>query len=186
VPVEITEYDPAWPAAFDALAAELRAALGPLAARIDHIGSTSVPGLAAKDRIDLQVGIPDLDEVGDVARALEATGYRWLPDITSDHVPVGGAADPREWRKAFFQPPPQRRPANVHVREIGRANWRYAILFRDFLRATPTAAGSYAELKRRLGPFMPDGATYADVKDPAVDLIMIAAESWADATGWRP
>ena len=184
--VEIVEYRRDWAAEFEAIADAMRAALGGLAVRVDHIGSTAVPGLAAKDRIDVQVGVADLSALGDVVDALEDLGYRHLPDIDDDHVPSGGRADPDEWRKAFLVQPPDRRPTNVHVREVGRSNWRYALLFRDFLRVSPDAAASYAELKRRLAPFMPDTGTYADVKDPAVDLLMIAAERWAAATDWRP
>ena len=63
---------------------------------------------------------------------------------------------------------------------------RYALLCRDYLRAHPATAEAYAELKRRLAAHMPDTMTYADVKDPAVDLIALAAEDWAVATGWQP
>lgn len=184
--IEIVDYDPRWPDEFEALARPIRAALGGFAARVDHIGSTSVPGLAAKNRIDVQVGLPDFARLADAIAALAALGFAAVPGIGSDHVPVGASEDPAEWRKAFVQPPAGSRAANVHVREVGRANWRYALLFRDYLRAHPAAAGSYAELKRRLAPFMPDGGTYAEVKDPAVDLIMLAAEDWAAATGWEP
>jgi GrpB-like predicted nucleotidyltransferase (UPF0157 family) len=68
----------------------------------------------------------------------------------------------------------------------GRANQRYALLFRDYLRAHPRSAAAYAELKRRLASNLADLRTYPDVKDPACDLIIVAAEDWADATGWMP
>ena len=68
----------------------------------------------------------------------------------------------------------------------GRANQRYALLFRDYLRTHPTTAAAYAELKRRLAQNLADPDTYPDVKDPAVDLIYFAAEEWAAATRWNP
>jgi GrpB-like predicted nucleotidyltransferase (UPF0157 family) len=68
----------------------------------------------------------------------------------------------------------------------GRANQRYALLFRDYLRAHPATAAAYAELKRRLAQHLADPQTYPEVKDPAVDLIYFAAEDWAVATHWQP
>jgi GrpB-like predicted nucleotidyltransferase (UPF0157 family) len=185
MPIDIVDYRPSWPAEFATLALDLGAALGPLARRIDHIGSTAVPGLASKDRIDVQVGVADLDRLDAIRGALERAGYALWPAF-DDHVPSGVRADPGEWRKALFQPPAGARAANIHVREVGRLNWRYALLFRDFLRAHSTVATSYGELKRRLAPYMPDTGSYADVKDPAVDLVMFAAEEWAARTGWDP
>jgi len=71
------------------------------------------------------------------------------------------------------------------VRVQGRANQRYALLFRDYLRANPATAAAYAELKRRLAQHLADPDTYPDVKDPAVDLIYLAAEAWASSTHWQ-
>ena len=75
---------------------------------------------------------------------------------------------------------------NIHLREAGRANQRYALLLRDYLRAHPDAAEVYARLERALANELHDPATYPDVKDPACDLIWVAAEEWAAATGWSP
>ena len=74
----------------------------------------------------------------------------------------------------------------MHVRVQGRANQRYPLLFRDYLRAHPGPTGAYAELKRRLAAHLADPDTYPEVKDPAVDLIYFAAEEWAEVTGWEP
>ena len=74
---------------------------------------------------------------------------------------------------------------HVHVRENGRLNQRYALLFRDYLRAAPTAAAAYGELKRALATSLPnDRDAYTAVKDHACDLIIAGAEQWADRTGW--
>ena len=86
----------------------------------------------------------------------------------------------------MFKPPPGQRPTNLHVRIAGRANQRYALLFRDYLRTHLTAAQAYVELKRRLAQNLADPDTYPDVKDPAVDLIYFAAEDWAATTLWQP
>ena len=77
-------------------------------------------------------------------------------------------------------------PTHTHVRIMGRANQRYPLLFRDYLRTPPATADSYAELKRRLAANLADPQTYPEVKDPAVDLIYWAAEEWATATHWQP
>jgi GrpB-like predicted nucleotidyltransferase (UPF0157 family) len=85
-----------------------------------------------------------------------------------------------------FESPDGQRPTNLHVHIAGRANQRYAPLFRDYLRTHLTAAQTYAELKRRLAQNLADSDTYPDVKDPAVDLIYFAAEDWAADTNWQP
>lgn len=100
MPIEIVEYRPTWRDEFEALAADIRSVLGPLAVRIDHIGSTSVPGLAAKDRIDVGIAVRATTDLDAVAAALEATGFR--PSIHRiDHVPPGGHANVADWRKPW-------------------------------------------------------------------------------------
>jgi GrpB-like predicted nucleotidyltransferase (UPF0157 family) len=183
--VEIVPYDARWPAEFAAIGADLRRALGDLALRIDHIGSTSVPGLAAKDRIDVQLTVADFDSFEPVQAALESLGYTIVPGNTKDHEPPGWQGPDDQWEKRFFRPPAGQRPTNVHVRAAGRANQRYPLLFRDYLRAHPRSAAAYAELKRRLATYLPSQMdVYADVKDPACDLIIVAAEDWATEVGW--
>ena len=74
---------------------------------------------------------------------------------------------------------------NLHIRAEGRANQRYALLFRDYLRAHPTVAAGYGELKRRLADYVgADRNNYVEIKDPVCDIITAAAEEWAAATGW--
>ena len=182
--VKIVDYNEQWPQEFTRLAADLRRALDDLALRIDYIGSTSVPGLAAKDQVDIQVTVAQLD--GAVTDALTGIGYTERTGITADHRPPRATGPDSDWEKRLFAPPAGQRPTNLHVRIAGRANQRYALLFRDYLRAHPMAAEAYAALKRRLAPWMPDTGTYANVKDPACDLIMCAAEAWAATTGWAP
>ncbi len=181
--VEIVTYKPAWPAEFRLIAAGVRQALGPLALRIDHIGSTSVPGLPAKDVIDVQITVAALDER--LVAAMAALGYTRRDDLADDHRPPNSAGPDSEWGTWFFREPPGQRRTNTHVRVAGRPNQRYPLLFRDYLRAHPATAAAYAELKRRLAQALADPDTYPDVKDPAVDLIYLAAEDWAAATAWH-
>ena len=182
--VEILPYQKRWPDEFRAIAAVLRQGLGPLALRIDHIGSTSVPGLAAKDVIDIQITVAALDEA--LISAMGTIGYTLPEGVWRDHRPPGHTGPESDWQKLLFRPPSGQRRTNTHVRVQGRANQRYALLFRDFLRAHPATANAYAELKRLLAAHLADPTTYPEVKDPAVDLIYFAAEVWASDTDWEP
>ena len=186
--IEILDYDRRWPMEFAAIGQDIRLALGDIALRIDHVGSTSVPGLAAKNIIDVQITVRSIEPDALFATALEAAGYMMRREVTRDHRPPGieegGEAD---WEKRFFKPPEGWRPTNIHVRAQGRANQRYALLFRDYLRSDPRSAAAYAEVKRRLAHYHPnDLSAYVTVKDPVCDIIIAAADAWALTTGWQP
>lgn len=181
--IEIMEYKESWSSEFQAIASILRQGLGDLAKRIDHIGSTSVPGLAAKDIIDIQITVAALDE--QLISAMTALGYRQPEGLWRDHAPPNFVGADSHWEKLFFRPPPRQRRTNTHVRIEGRANQRYALLFRDYLRTHPATAEAYARLKRRLAQHLADPETYSDVKDPAVDLIYFPAQKWAAEIGWQ-
>lgn len=188
----VVPYDPAWRAAGAALAQELRAALGPLAVRAEHIGSTSVPGMAAKPVFDLQIGVADLDAAQQAFDGpLAALGFTRAPYL-NDHVPAGLDDAPERWVKRFWSrrgraaAPSGRADVNLHVRLLGSPNERLALLFRDWFRAHPAAVPAYAQFKRYLARSVDTTDTYAFVKDPVVDLVVTVAEPWAAATGWAP
>lgn len=182
--ITIVHYEPTWVDEFQVLGMTLRRALGGLALRIDHIGSTAVPGLAAKDRIDIQVTVAEL--TGEVEQVLNQIGYKRIARLTQDHLPPGSNDDPREWSKWVFEPPPGQRPTNLHVRVAGKPNQRYALLFRDYLRAHPAAAEAYARVKIALASYHADDhQAYYDVKDPVCDIIIAGAEEWAKTTRWE-
>lgn len=182
--IEIIPYQSGWPEEFIAIAGPIRERLGGLALRIDHIGSTSVPGLAAKDIIDVQITVAALDEA--VISAMTSLGYSRPEGVWRDHVPPYYRGPEENWQKLYFHEPPGQRKTNTHVRVQGRANQRYPLLFRDYLRAHPESAEAYARLKQRLAENLADPKTYPEVKDPAVDLIFFAAEAWAEGNGWQP
>jgi len=182
--IEILPYNPDWPAEFQAIALFLRRGLGDLALRIDHIGSTSVPGLPAKDVIDIQITVAALDD--HFIAAINSLGYTQTEGTWRDHRPSTVEGPEAQWEKLYFNAPPGQRRTHTHVRVQGRLNQRYPLLFRDYLRAHPATAAAYAELKRRLAQHLADPAMYPEVKDPAVDLIYFAAEDWAASTGWQP
>jgi aminoglycoside 6'-N-acetyltransferase len=177
--VAIVDYDATWPAQCQLLAAARWRHLGDGVLAIHHIGSTSAPGLAAKDTIDIQVTVPALADADRLAPAFQQAGYVATP-YRLDHRPASDPSDPGLWEKRLWQSPPAVRRVNVHVRVAGWPNQRYALLFRDYLRAHPRAAAAYAQLKRALAERHGyDLAAYTELKDPACDLIIAAAEDWA-------
>ncbi len=181
--LEIVNYRTNWPAEFQIVARSISKAIGTLAVRVDHIGSTAVPQLCAKDIIDVQVTVQSLEPA--VIQNLQSAGFVHRPAITADHVPPEYDGSATDWAKLFFLQPPNLRRANVHIRLSGRPNERYPILFRDFLRANRPTAVAYGELKRRLATALASDESYPDVKDPAVDLVYFAAEVWARQTQWH-
>ncbi|MGZ3663716.1 MAG: GrpB family protein [Ktedonobacterales bacterium] len=182
--IRIVEYQTRWIQEFNAIARGLRDALGSLALRIDHIGSTSVTGLAAKDIIDVQVTVQQFSP--DLEAAFQRAGYLRWSESTLDHQPPTAIGSDDDWQKQYYQPPSNTRKTHVHVRRAGSANGRYALLFRDYLRAHPLAAAAYAQTKQALAQHgSHDWDLYYDVKDPICDIIMAGAEDWAVATHWR-
>jgi GrpB-like predicted nucleotidyltransferase (UPF0157 family) len=183
--IEIISPQSRWPTEFAEIGARLRGSLGALALVINHIGSTAVPGLDAKDVIDIQIGVASLDPAAPLQAAIEAAGYRLRDAIWFDHVPAGDDPDPERWAKRMGGAPEGGRRTHIHIRVRGQANERYALLFRDYLRAAPQAAARYGLIKRELAARHADDVdAYYAVKDPVCDLIMAAAEPWALASGW--
>ncbi|GAB3823694.1 hypothetical protein GCM10028821_01580 [Hymenobacter jeollabukensis] len=183
----LVPYQPGWAVEFAALAACLRALVGPVALGIEHIGSTAVPGLSAKDVIDVQLTVPDLEAAAaELLPPLWRAGFRqgreWQYDQFHD-LP----ADSPELRKLYLREPAGERRLHLHLREDGRFNARFALLFRDYLRAEPTARREYELLKQRAAALFPasiDGYLY--LKEPVFHLIYQAATHWAALTGWQP
>jgi GrpB-like predicted nucleotidyltransferase (UPF0157 family) len=173
--------NPLWPEEFEAIRLDLQKVLGELALRINHIGSTSVPGLGAKDVIDVQITVQALTP--EIRQKLIEAGYEHREAITYDHVPLGEDDDPRLWAKFFFNQPAGQRRANIHVRVAGNPNQRYPLLFRDYLRAHPNSARSIEHIKRAIARYHADDVeAYYDIKDPVYDLIWDAALEWARTT----
>ena len=181
----IVKHDQRWAERGDAVVVELRTALGPDALRIDHIGSTAIPAMDAKDVIDIQVSVADLKSAqAQFDQPLRALGFERLP-YDRDHVPVGRSDDLASWAKRFrCRRDHASGDVNLHVRLVGSPNERLALLFRDWMRAHPEAVAAYSATKRSLAAAIRDVASYSDVKDPIVDLIMVVAETWASETGW--
>jgi GrpB-like predicted nucleotidyltransferase (UPF0157 family) len=173
-PITVVSYDPVWPELFRQLGAQLRAALGGVALRIDHIGSTAVPGLAAKPIVDVQITVARLEPVEPFRLPLEAAGFRYRAANT-------------ERTKRYFRESPGRRRTHVHVRRVGSFSEQFALLFRDFLRAHPAAALDYGRRKQALAAqFAHDRRGYQDAKVPITWEVLRRADDWAQRTGWEP
>ncbi|MHB0886957.1 MAG: GrpB family protein [Bacillota bacterium] len=163
-PVIIIDYDPEWPRRFAVLKARAASALGDLAVAIEHVGSTAVPGLAAKPIIDIDVVVGSAADVPPAIERLAAIGY----------VHEGEKGIPG--REAFRWPAGE---ARHHLYLLARNNpeLRRHLAFRDYLRAHPDAAREYGELKRRLaGRFRDDREAYTEGKTEFVTRVLKQAE----------
>jgi GrpB-like predicted nucleotidyltransferase (UPF0157 family) len=183
----LVAYRPEWPERAALLVSVLGVALGGLADRIDHIGSTAIPQMSAKDVLDLQVSVSNLKAAAPSFDApLAALGFERSP-YEADHVPAGRVDDPDNWAKRLWLRRGHRDgDVNLHLRRTGSPNARLALLFRDWFRAHPEAVPSYSAFKLTLAGIAPDTGTYSDVKDPVVDLVIAVAEAWAAKVGWAP
>ncbi len=172
--IVIADYDPSWPAQFETEAARLRAALGltengGLITRIEHFGSTSVPGLAAKPVVDLLVG----------ARSIDAARQNAVP-ILSDMGYAYWSDNPNDAAHLFFVkglPPAPRRTHHIHLVKPNSPMWE-RLLFRDYLRAHSDARDAYAALKRDLAVrFTDDREAYTQAKTEFIQSIMERARA---------
>ncbi len=154
----IAEPDPGWPAAFDAEAERIAAALpAELAVRIEHVGSTSVPGLAAKPTIDIQLSVSSMTPRTAYVEPLTGIGYRWALDPWDDE------------HEYFSRDEDGERAYQIHVCPSGSGWERRHLAFRDALRADPALAATYERLKRELASAHPrDVLSYVDGKTPFV------------------
>jgi GrpB-like predicted nucleotidyltransferase (UPF0157 family) len=177
--VAVVEYQERWPAEFRQLADQLRGALGHLAIEIDHVGSTSVPGLAAKDCIDVQVRVAALADPA-IIQAMSAAGFRCRPEPWNKSEIASGSVCP----KLVFAPPAAARLCNVHFRLHDGPNARLALLFRDYLRADSLARDAWGAFKTRLAGSVSNLAGYGQIKAPATEVLIRAAEQWAARIGW--
>ena len=152
-PVEIVAYNPAWPAQFLVEKAVLERVLAPwLAGPVEHIGSTAVPGLAAKPVIDIMAPVESLQASRPAIEAAAKAGYCHFP-----YKP-----DVMHW---FCKPSPEHRTHHLHLVPLGSALWHDRLALRDALRANPQLAAEYEALKRRLArEFRLDREAYTEGK----------------------
>jgi dephospho-CoA kinase len=176
----LVPYDPSWPDQARRIVARLNTACGHRAVRIDHIGSTAVAGMDAKDVIDVQITVESLVAADELADSLLSAGYPRIGRINADE-PHGG--DPDLWQKRIHGSADPGRPTNVHVRVDGWPNQQFALLFADWLKANPDVRDEYLAVKRRAEQAAaPDG----DIERYLAVKAYRRAWDWADSSGWRP
>jgi dephospho-CoA kinase len=165
--------DPNWPDQAARILARLNTSCGHRAVRIDHIGSTAIAGLDARDVIDVQITVASLEMADELADALRQAGYPRVDSVTAD-VRFADATDSALWHKRFHASADPGRPTHVHIRVDGWPNQRFALLFVDWLAANPGMRTEFVAAKR-------SGTTpqwFADAHR--------RAWAWAESTGWSP
>lgn len=156
----LQEYDPAWPRLFEGLRGRLLDVLGELAVAVEHVGSTAVPGLAAKPVVDIDAVVPSAEDVPLAIERLERAGYRHEGDLG---IPSREA----------FEPPADAPWHHLYVLPADSEELRRMLVFRDYLRAHPEEASTYAALKREAARrFGGDRRAYTDAKDEFVERIL--------------
>jgi GrpB-like predicted nucleotidyltransferase (UPF0157 family) len=172
-PIIVVAYDPNWSKKFCDIALPIRQAMDDIALRIDHIGSTAIPNIAAKPVIDIQISVADFEPFNLIREPLETLGYVWRennPDKT----------------KRYFREADGGQSLHIHVRKLGSWSEQYSLLFRDFLRANPKDRDKYGNLKLELAKkFRDDRAGYIKAKDPLIWKITKRAHFWSWESGWE-
>lgn len=162
-PIEVVPYDDRWPGLFEVEKRRIEAALGPRAVAVEHVGSTAVPGLAAKPVIDIMVGVRSLSDSPSLVERLEGVGYEYVPEL-EEVMP---------FRRYFRRLTDGRRTHQIHLVEIGQGFWDDHLLFRGYLRAHPEASHEYARLKLGLAErFRDDREAYTEAKTDFISGIL--------------
>jgi GrpB-like predicted nucleotidyltransferase (UPF0157 family) len=162
--IVIADYDPHWPGYFESLRSRISAALGSMAAAIEHVGSTAVPGLAAKPIIDLDVLLGSADDLPTAIQRLASLGYEHQGDL--------GIPGREAFRCASGV------AHHLYVCHPGSDEYRRHIAFRDFLRLHPDEARAYALFKRRLAlDFADDRDAYTRGKTDFIEGILRRAHA---------
>jgi GrpB-like predicted nucleotidyltransferase (UPF0157 family) len=168
--IVIEPYSSAWPDVFEAHRRRINDALGAVACRVDHIGSTAVTDLAAKPIIDIQVSVLDVEHEGSYLAPLAAAGYQLRV---------------REAGHRMFRTPEL--DVHIHVCDMGSDWERRHLLLRDWLRRSADDREAYAELKTDLQMQGWESMNhYAEAKTALISEMMVRAEAWAASTGWSP
>jgi GrpB-like predicted nucleotidyltransferase (UPF0157 family) len=172
-PIVLVPYDPRWPVRFRELASPIRGAMGSVAVRIDHIGSTAIPTMCAKPVIDIQVSVESLEPFSRIREPLESLGFRWRSH-NSDRT------------KRYFREAEGAPRTHIHVRVLGSWQQLLPLLFRDYLRVSREDRDAYGRVKLALAEeFRDNRIRYVDGKDPIIWEILRRATKWVQATGWE-
>ncbi len=163
--VRVVEYDPCWPDWFRQEASRLRDALGSAIQEIEHVGSTSIPGLNAKPIIDMLATVENLECARELVPIFEHLGYEYLRD------------DPVPGRLFFALGPPTHRTHHLSLISVGSVCWHQQMAFRDYLRGNPVAAADYVVLKQRLAAqFANDRVAYTAAKNDFISSVLASLQ----------
>lgn len=169
----LADPDPRWPDQYERWRQRVTAALGSVARRVEHVGSTSVPGLRAKQIIDVQISVSDIHHE-----------HRYVPQLET----VGVQLRSRDEFHRYFRPAATRpRDVHIHVCAAGGEWERDHLLFRDYLRTHAVACAAYTAAKTTAAEqWHDDRFAYNDAKSEAILTILDHAEQWATASDWTP
>jgi len=182
--IVIADYDPEWPSRFERERDLIVAACRPNSfVGFEHMGSTSIPGLAAKPVIDMMPGLRSLADAPPLIAAMETLGYEYVPEFEHDSAVGPGMPDRRYLRKNVNGV----RAFHAHMVVVGSDMWRDDLLFRDYLRLFPDVAADYERLKRRLAaeynatltPQSDINTGYTDYKTEFVESVKAKARTLA-------
>jgi GrpB-like predicted nucleotidyltransferase (UPF0157 family) len=163
-----------WATKFAQIRAKLRSALGEAVVRIDHVGSTSIPGIAAKPVIDVQVSVQDIEDEPVYVPHIEALGW-----------PLR-SREPASGHRYFRDPAGAPRRVHIHVCQTGSKWERDHLLFRDYLRAHADIAHDYEAVKRAAAEqYSENRLAYTEAKGPFIEAVLERAQAWAAETAWH-
>jgi GrpB-like predicted nucleotidyltransferase (UPF0157 family) len=166
VPIEIVDYDGSWPRQYEEEKRRILAAIGRSVAAVEHVGSTAVPGLAAKPIIDILVGLRSLADAANCIDPLEGLGYQYVQEWEAEFPE----------RRYFRRVQPRPRSHHIHMVETTSMFWRRLLLFRDYLRIHSEDARAYEIRKRNLAMTFEVGRDYAAAKSAFIKTILDKAD----------
>jgi GrpB-like predicted nucleotidyltransferase (UPF0157 family) len=167
--IVIVNYDPRWPSMYEQERTRLLAVIGAHISAIEHVGSTAVPGLAAKPVIDIMLGVDSLAAADPCIGPIEQLDYVYVREYEDD-IP-----DRRYFKKVLVD---GTHTHHVHLVETTSAFWDDHLLFRDYLIAYPQTAWDYERLKRALAPHFSNSNDYSDAKTDFILEVVEKARQW--------
>jgi len=167
--IVIVDYDPRWPVLYEAERTRLLAAIGAYITAVQHVGSTAVPGLAAKPVIDIMIGVDSLADADPCVEPIINLGYIYVPEY-EDEIP-----ERRYFKKLLAD---GTHTHHIHAVETSSAFWHDHLLFRDYLITHPQTAWEYERLKRSLAPHFSNSNDYSDAKTDFILEVLAKARLW--------
>lgn len=172
--VKLYAYNPEWVIKFERLKSWLNHAASEFFADVQHIGSTSVPNMPAKDIVDVQCAIKTFSFIPQIQEKLKPLGFTMMEGIKQDHVPFHEMDyfSP-EWEKRLFKGAFEGQSYHIHLRLINSANWQFALAFKKHISHHEKAKYAYIQLKERLVDAQVDAYHYCLLKDSFIDLMSL-------------